>query len=100
MFKNVAKRFGRFTISGHLMREGDARMLSIIQLALAQVIVVDIRYDPILDVFEYKALSLTPVFDIVPQGAIIPEYKIIITEEPNRDPIVTFEKACHMYELH
>ena len=100
MFKNVPKRFGRFTITGNLLREGDTRTLRMVQLALAQVIVVDIRYDPAGDIFEYKALSLTPIFDIVEQAMLIPEYKIVVTEQADRDPIITFEKTCTVYALH
>jgi len=72
---DVWRRHGRFCILDAELTE--SRINYLFNL-MRQFLVVDAEYDMSWGGVQYTALS--PLFDIVPEGEQVPEYKIIVTE--------------------
>ena len=70
------RRFGRFSVNVEMLREDDTFVNAFYDCG---IIVLDARVDPCTDNIEYRAAWYR--FDVVPFGAVVPEYKLLFDGE-------------------
>jgi len=78
LMRQFGRRYGKFTISRKLLFSDPA----LVRKILAQTIVV--KCESIFACYGFEYLAISSHFDEVEQGAIIPEYGVIIHRERDR----------------
>ena len=77
LHKTESRQLGRFKITRLLIKEHPDHMISVFTAGDILPVRIEYIFNGCSDILEYTAISSN--FDIVEEGAVIPEYKLTVT---------------------
>ncbi len=85
----MEKKTGKFYASTHMVEQGEIAEV----LAKMEFVPLNVRYDKLLDGYEY--IGISPMFELSDEGVVAPEYTIKMTKTIT-DELDEFDKGCDL----